>query len=150
MLRFLPVILLALSLTACDNSSNESTDLRIDDAWVRSMPEGTDRTAAYFTITNASQSDWRMSAARTDAAGTTELHVTTIENDVMQMRHVDGFDIAAGETYRLEPGGPHIMLLDVDGQLAEGDSVVVVLVFEEAGNEGASTEVEITAPVRAG
>ena len=61
MLRFLPVILLALSLTACDNSSNESTDLRIDDAWVRSMPEGMDRTAAYLTITNASQSDWRMS-----------------------------------------------------------------------------------------
>src|SRR5690625_4006640 len=105
MLRFLPVILLALSLTACDDSSHESTDLRIDDAWVRSMPEGMDRTAAYLTITNASQSDWRMSAARTDAAGTTELHITTIENDVMQMRHVDGFDRSEEHTSELQSRG---------------------------------------------
>lgn len=149
MRRLLLVLLPALLISACGSPSQPDSELQISDAWVRAMPEGMNRTAAYLTITNSSPSAWTMSAARTDIAGTTELHITTIENDVMQMRHVDGFDIDAGETYSLEPGGPHIMLLDVDERLVEGDSVVIVLVFEESGS-GASNEIEITAPVQAG
>ena len=142
--RLLSIILLATFISACGTPPDAGTELRVDDAWVRAMPDGSDRTAVYFSITNPSDTERRMTAARTERAGTTELHVTTIEDDVMRMRHVEAYDIAPGETFCLEPGGPHIMLLDVEEQLVEGDSVSIVLVFD------LEDEVEIVAEVRAG
>ncbi len=61
---------------------------------------------------------------------------------VMQMREVDSIVIPAGETVSLEPGGLHIMLLDLQTELEPGDTIEVTLVFAEAG------EMTVTAEVR--
>jgi periplasmic copper chaperone A len=61
---------------------------------------------------------------------------------MMTMQEVERIDIPAGATVRLEPGGFHIMLLDVQQTLEPGDTVEVTLVFESAG------EVVVTAEVR--
>lgn len=48
------------------------------------------------------------------------------------MEHLDNVEVPAGGTVVFEPGGLHVMLLDVD-ELSEGDSIEVVLEFEESG-----------------
>ena len=54
----------------------------------------------------------------------------------MQMQQVDGIDVPAGGETTLEPGGLHVMLIGVDTELAEGDTVDVTLGFENARERG--------------
>lgn len=61
---------------------------------------------------------------------------------MMSMQPVESIPVAAGATVALEPGGYHIMLLDVKKVLAVGDTIDVTLTFEKAG------EVTTTAEVR--
>lgn len=52
----------------------------------------------------------------------------------MEMVEVGRIDLPAGETVALEPGGYHIMLLDVEEPLEAGDEIEVTLEFEKAGS----------------
>ena len=60
----------------------------------------------------------------------------------MTMQPVDSIELPAGEEVALEPGGYHIMLLDLVAPLEVGDTFDIVLTFENAG------EVTVTAEVR--
>lgn len=52
---------------------------------------------------------------------------------MMGMKQVSQIDIPGGETVTLEPGGYHIMLMDLKGQIKAGDTIPVTLTFENAG-----------------
>jgi periplasmic copper chaperone A len=60
---------------------------------------------------------------------------------MMQMREVDRIDIPAGGTVLLEPGGFHVMLLELQTPLVPGDTVDVTLTFELAGERTVTAEV---------
>lgn len=95
----------------------------------------------YFTVTNGSGAPDRLVGAATGVAGAVEIHETTLgEDGAMGMRPVTGIDVPADGEVVLEPGGMHLMLLDVD-RLAEGDEVLVTLLWEVAG------EMEVVAEV---
>jgi len=70
-----------------------------------------------------------------------------MENDVMKMRQIPGLDLAAGRTMELKPGGYHVMLMELKGQLKGGDMVPITLVFEDAAKKKFTQD--ITAPVTA-
>lgn len=57
----------------------------------------------------------------------------------MTMQPVSAIDVPAGETVVLEPGGYHVMLLELVEPLEEGQTFDLTLTFEQAG--------EITVPV---
>ncbi len=62
---------------------------------------------------------------------------------MMGMREMkDGLELPAGEQVSLEPGGYHVMLLELQAPIAEGDTVPVTLTFEKAG------EVQVDAQAR--
>jgi copper(I)-binding protein len=65
------------------------------------------------------------------------------EEPMMEMRPVERIAIPAGQSVALEPGGFHIMLLDLAEPLELGQQVDLTLVFENAG------EVAVTAEIRA-
>jgi periplasmic copper chaperone A len=92
------------------------------------VPSGVN-SAAYLTIRNDGPDDDRLVEVRSPAAGRTELHETRAEGGLMRMHAVDGVDLPAGETIRLEPGGLHVMLFDVT-ELAAGSTTPLELVFE--------------------
>jgi len=60
---------------------------------------------------------------------------------MMSMQEVSAIAIPAGETIALEPGGFHIMLLELTSDLATGDSVEVTLSFENGYEETVTAEV---------
>ena len=78
-----------------------------------------------------------------DMTATTEAHG---EGGMMSMKPVDEIPIAAGETVVLEPGGYHIMLLDLVEPLKTGDTFEITLTFAEAGDMVIEVEVLDTAP----
>lgn len=71
-----------------------------------------------------------------------EAHGDDHSGPMMKMQEVGEIDLPAGETVRLEPGGFHIMLMELKGQIEAGDTISVTLTFEKAG------EVEVDATAR--
>jgi len=141
---FLPrcaAAILALSLTIVAGPALAGAeDIRLSDAWARASVTAT--SAAYLTIENAGEVDDALVEVRSDVAEKVEIHDMTMEEMVMRMRKLDRLALPAGESVRLAPGGLHIMLIRLQGPLAEGETVPLTLVFEKAG------AVEVSATVQ--
>ena len=102
----------------------------------------TENGAVYMTLKNDGQSDDILVGAKTDAAKTVELHETKMdENDVMRMQPVPNIPIPAGGSVTLQPGGLHVMLIDMQKELAPGDKISLTLTFEKAGPMTVEAEV---------
>lgn len=109
-------------------------DLAISGPWARAMLPGQPSGGGYLVIENAGGGDDRLVAASSPRAGKVEIHTMTMQDDVMVMRPVEGgLAVPAGETVTLEPGGLHIMFMQVETPFAEGETVPVTLQFEKAG-----------------
>jgi copper(I)-binding protein len=108
-----------------------ATPVKIEDPWTRATPPGAKVAAGYMKITSGAAD--RLIGAASPAAARVELHVTTKQGDVMRMREVKAYDIPAGGSFALEPGGAHLMLVDLKAPLKEGARVPMTLRFERAG-----------------
>ena len=109
-------------------------DLFIDHPWARAMPPQAKVAGGFLAIRNDGEAPDRLVAVATERAGKTELHLTSIEDGVMRMRPVEGgIEIAPGETVTFEPGGLHVMFLEIEKPFAEGERVSAVLQFEQSG-----------------
>ena len=65
----------------------------------------------------------------------------------MTMRELeDGLPLPGGETVSLEPGGYHIMLIDIAEPLEVGDEIELTLDFENAESTTITVEVAESAP----
>ncbi len=58
----------------------------------------------------------------------------------------DGLALNAGETVTFEPGGYHVMLLDLVEPLEVGDEIELTLQFAEAGDTTLNVDVAVSAP----
>jgi copper(I)-binding protein len=109
-------------------------DLVISAPWSRATPAGSQVAAGYLVITNKGLSSERLVSFTTDLAGQPEVHEMTNEGGVMKMRPLaKGLAIPAGATIKLEPGGYHLMLLQLKKPLLAGQRYKATLVFEKAG-----------------
>lgn len=96
-------------------------------------------TALYFDVRNPGEAD-RLIGARTDIASAS-IHRSYLEDNQMHMESISGVDIESGETVSFEPGGYHVMLMEVE-PVGAGQTVIVILEFEKAG------DIEIAATVK--
>jgi copper(I)-binding protein len=64
----------------------------------------------------------------------------------MSMQPVSQIDISAGKTVKLEPGGYHIMLMDLKAPLTKGQTFPITLTFSKAGEKTVTATVSDTAP----
>lgn len=106
----------------------------VRDAWIRTPPPGAPTAAAYVVIYNPGRTADRLVSARTPAARRTEIHEMSMDGGVMRMRAVQGgLPLAAGSRTALQPGGLHLMLMDLQRPLRTGDRVPLILRFERGG-----------------
>lgn len=125
--RHLAAAVVASLLAACAGAAG-SPSIAVSDARVPA-PAGPNA-AAYLTLRNSGDGADRLVAVDSDAAGSVELHESTVDGGTMSMRQVEAIEVPAGGEAVLEPGGLHVMLLEVDEGLTEGDTVELVLTFE--------------------
>jgi uncharacterized protein YcnI len=117
-------------------------DLEISGAFTRATLPNAPVGGGYLTISNKGTADDRLVSMSSDVAGSTQVHEMKMDGDVMKMTELpDGLVIPAGGTISLEPGGYHIMFMDLKQAFIEGESVAVTLTFEKAGS------VEVQLPV---
>ena len=100
--------------------------------WMRATPPGAKIGAGFVPLKSAGAAA-RVVGASSPVAGRVEMHVTMREGDVMKMREVRAFDVPAGGTYELKPGGAHLMLMDLKRPLQKGEKVPLTLKLEKGG-----------------
>ncbi|MBO6717870.1 MAG: copper chaperone PCu(A)C [Rhizobiaceae bacterium] len=135
--------LATLSTGLAHDGMTRAGDIEITHVWARAMLPNQPAGAGYLYVTNTGSEPDSLVGASSPAAGRVEIHAMQVINDVMTMRPVEGgLEIAADTTVKLEPGGLHVMFMDVAEPFKDGDHLQVTLEFERAGN------VDVTFPVR--
>lgn len=116
------------------NASVEMNDsLEVGDAWARPAAAGA-TTAIYFTLSNGTASTDTLLGINSDISESVEMHETyTREDETTGMRPAGIVAVPSGEQLILEPGGLHIMMMDLENKLEVGDSVLVELEFAGEG-----------------
>jgi periplasmic copper chaperone A len=103
--------------------------LAATDAWVKTVDTG--MTAAFMTITNSGDAADTLVAATTPASGMVQLHEMVMSNGQMVMQQKKGgIPVPAHGDAVLQPGGNHIMFMDVSAPIKAGDDVVLTLTFK--------------------
>lgn len=110
----------------------EADSVTIEDAWVKSAVPG-EMTAGFGTLENSSDQDVTVVSVESSASPMMELH-ETVENESgqMVMREVSGgFVIPAKDHLHLEPGGNHLMLMELPKPVKAGEEVTFTLTFSD-------------------
>jgi copper(I)-binding protein len=116
----------------------------VKDAWVRATVAQQKATGAFMQLQSAQ--DAKLISAQSPVAGLVEVHEMSMDGGVMKMRAVPSLALPAGKAVDLKPGGYHVMLMDLKGQVKDGDTVPVTLVVE--GKDGKRQNIEIKASAR--
>jgi periplasmic copper chaperone A len=125
------LIAAALTLAGCASGPQIETQ----DVWVKSSEMSVEggMTAVYGTITNKSSKDITLIGAETAVAGLVEIHEMAMIDGEMKMQQLEGgLVIPAGKSVVLEPGGNHIMLMNLTGAVVAGGTISVKLNFDGA------------------
>ena len=110
------------------------------DAWARpGLEDG--NSAVFLEIQNYSGSDDNLDRVTSEIAKAVEIHRTKMIDGVMKMEKQTTVGIPNGAVTYFEPGGLHIMLINLNNDLSVGDEFQAILEFKEAG------EIIINVPV---
>ena len=115
-------------LCAASGSALAAGDpLAIDDARVRALLPGSDRTVAYCDVTNRSDAAIRLVRAESRDVRAIEFHTTIVDADMLRMRRLPDVTIAPGATVQFRAGGEHLMLF---GVRSLGETLEITLVTD--------------------
>ncbi|WP_291915034.1 copper chaperone PCu(A)C [Limnohabitans sp.] len=124
--------------------SQAQAQVTVKDAWVRATVAQQKATGAFMQLQSAQ--DAKLISAQSPVAGVVEVHEMAMDGGVMKMRAVPSLPLPAGKAVDLKPGGYHVMLMDLKGQVKDGDTVPVTLVVE--GQDGKRLTLELKVPAR--
>jgi len=120
----------------------EEPTVIVEDAWSRASIGMNRPGAAYMTIRNLGAETETLVGIRTDLAMMPEIHLSaTNEQGVSTMTPIGDIEIAPDEAVALEPGGLHVMLMQLSRPMIEGETFALTLVF--ADGDEATVEVPI-------
>jgi len=125
--------------------SAAQAQVTVTDAWVRATVPQQRASGAFLRLDSVA--DATLVQASSALAAVVEIHQMSMQGDVMKMQQVPGIALPAGTTVVLEPGGYHIMLMELKRTLKAGDTVPLTLVVETADKQ--RREVQVQATVRA-
>jgi len=104
-------------------------------------PPSEDEAAAYLTIVNDTPQEDTLVAVAADLSVRAEVHETMGEGEMRHMMPKPTLIIPPRSEVKLEPGGMHVMLLQLRRKISAGDSVTMYLSLAHSG------ALEVRAPV---
>ena len=122
-----------LTAAAC----SPAIDVQIDNARVRALISGQEKTVAYMDVQNRTSEPITLVGASAVTVRAMEIHTTRMDDGVMRMRRLTSVEIPPGETVRFEPGGRHLMLFGVRSLDAE---LTIELEFADGSSRDVSFE----------
>jgi copper(I)-binding protein len=139
-----PNLTMLAAVAALASQSALAANISVTDAWARATMPGQKVSGAYMQI--QSDVDARLVSASSAAVPRVEVHEMKMDGDVMRMREVKAIDLPKGKTVSLEPGGLHIMLMNLAKPIVAGEVIPLTLVVESGGKK---QTLEVKAEARA-
>lgn len=136
------VVITAAFFFAYAHADDLSKDIIISNAWVQAMPPSQTVSAGYMTISNNSYKEIILKSASSDIAGITEIHEMSQVNGIMHMAKVPNLPIPAQGKVSLQPGGFHIMLINLKKPANNGDIVHITLHFQDGRSMTVNAQVK--------
>jgi len=153
------LLVLALALvgfaSACSSSSSSSkftqNGVTVSGAWATEAEIATGKSDVYFTITNNSGLYEKLMSVSvaTSVAKSAQIQESDAVDSTggvpaMGMGQVNSIPVLSGDSVNLEPGGLHVLLMEIAAPLKAGDKIDLQLGFLNAG------VMKVTATVKAG
>ena len=136
----LKLLVVATCLAIASAASAQTAQLEVSNAWARATPAKAENGIAFLTIRSSTPD--RLLSVSSPVAKKAELHTMEMSGMVMKMRSLASLDIPAGQPVILKPSAEHIMLMDLNGPLREGQPCPLTLTFEKAGTRTVTVAVE--------
>ena len=149
-IAFLLISFFSCASEQSEQTTSESTEeielpsegLEITDARARPGREG-GNSAIYMNILNGSTKADTLVSLASPVAGMTEVHESfEQEGGMMGMRPIDIVVAPARDILPLKPGGLHVMLMQLNQALTEGDSIEFSVHFANAGEKNLTVPVQ--------
>ncbi len=102
----------------------------VRDPVIRPAAAGQPTTAAYMTLVNPGQDAVRLKAVSCACAAMVEPHQSSMAGGVMRMRPAGPVIIPPHGSLSFQPGGLHLMVMDLKRAIKPGDSVPMQLSFD--------------------
>ena len=132
------VLFATVSLTGCaPEATNElpKTGIIIEDAWVRASEysaEAGGMTGIFAKITNNGEKTITLVGGSTDAAMMVQTH-EVVDGAMKEIK--GGIEIHVGQTVTLQPGGLHVMLMNLTKPIVVGDKIDFTFKFDKADSQ---------------
>ncbi len=123
---------LAVALLGIGDAFAASDQIVVEKAWARATPKMAVTGGAYLTVTNRGPGEDRVLNVTSPVAEKIQFHAMTVDNDVAKMTRLLAIELPPGVPVVFKPGGIHMMLLGLNRQLKEGETVPLILTFEKA------------------
>lgn len=137
LIAFAVLLLRPLALSA------QELPLKVEGAWMQAVPDVSETTAVYLTLTNLGKIPLELAGARSAVAERIEPMITTKDGSGMiGMKRVPSLPIPAGGKLVLQPAGNHLMLMQLRQHPKPGEKVKVTLLI----NPG-TRELDVEVPV---
>jgi len=125
--------LIFTAIGALAMQSAGAANVTVSNAWARATMPGQPVSAAYMQI--RSDADAKLIGVSSPAVPRVEVHEMKMDGDVMIMREVKAIDLPKGKTVALEPGGFHIMLMNLKQPIVAGEVIPLTLEVESGGKK---------------
>ena len=122
----------------------QAQTVEVKNAWVRATVQGQKATGAFMQIT--AQAASTLVSVSTPVAGVAEVHEMKMDGDVMRMRPLTkGLELPAGKAVQLQPGGYHLMLMELKLPLQKDTTIPLTLTLRDS--KGVQSTQELRVPV---
>jgi copper(I)-binding protein len=101
--------------------------LKVEQFWARASLSGVRNGIVYGRLADKGSTTVELMSASTPVADRVEFHEHSMDAGVMTMRPLDGIKVAPGQVVTLQPGGMHMMLINLRQPLAAGQSFPLTL-----------------------
>jgi hypothetical protein len=129
----LPVVVLILIASLAQSFA--ASPITIERPWARASAPGQAVGGGFMTILHQGITEDRLVSATTPIAREVQIHTMNMDGGVMRMRPVEGgLAIPAGGRVVLQPGGLHLMFMELSAPLVAGSTFPVTLRFANAGD----------------
>ena len=135
--------LAVLAALAFAHSWAETSQVVIENAWIRAPVAGQTVTAGYCDIRN--DGDEPVTIVGFTGPVRVEMHETRTEDGMARMRPLRQLRVAAKSTASLAPGGRHLMLFGVDAEHTAGEANALTLRMRLASGDELSAQFRVRA-----
>src|SRR5690554_233347 len=134
-----------LAVLSLGTSVAFAADVSIEQPFARATPPGQPNSAAFMQLSNKGEAT-ALVAAHSSVANVVELHTHIHDEGVMRMRKIEQIELPAGATTLLEPGGLHVMLIDLKQSLQDGSRIDLTLEYADGSEQQIEVPVQMAMP----